>query len=176
MDIRRATVADVEAVAALHVDSWRRNYRDAYSDEFLDGDVEADRRGVWTERLAQPDPGEYTIVASLDGVVVAFIHVIFDDDSTWGSLIDNLHVAHDLKGNGIGTTLMAAAAEILTARRSANGVYLWVLEQNSTAQAFYTARGGTFVGHEVFVPRGGAGTAVKLRCIWPDVAQLVPLD
>lgn len=99
--------------------------------------------------------------------------MVFDADSTWGSLIDNLHVTHDLRGNGIGTALMAAAAEILIERSRANGVYLWVLEQNSTAQAFYQARGGSFVGREVFVPPGGTGTAIKLRYAWPDARSLV---
>jgi hypothetical protein len=28
----------------LHADSWRRHYRGAYADAFLDGDVLADRR------------------------------------------------------------------------------------------------------------------------------------
>jgi hypothetical protein len=26
-----------------------------------------------------------------------FVHVVFDEDDRWGSLIDNLHVAHDLR-------------------------------------------------------------------------------
>ena len=30
---------DIEAIAALHTDSWRRHYRGAYSDAFLDGDI-----------------------------------------------------------------------------------------------------------------------------------------
>ena len=30
---------DANAIAALHADSWRRHYRGAYSDAFLDGDV-----------------------------------------------------------------------------------------------------------------------------------------
>ncbi|MBV9411286.1 MAG: GNAT family N-acetyltransferase, partial [Acidimicrobiia bacterium] len=36
---RVATIDDVEAIAALHADSWRRNYRGAYLDSYLDGDV-----------------------------------------------------------------------------------------------------------------------------------------
>jgi len=36
---RPARASDSEAIAALHADSWRRHYRGAYSDAFLDGDV-----------------------------------------------------------------------------------------------------------------------------------------
>jgi len=34
-----ATERNIDAVAALHAESWRRNYRGAYSDDFLDGEV-----------------------------------------------------------------------------------------------------------------------------------------
>jgi GNAT superfamily N-acetyltransferase len=43
---------DAETVAMLHADSWRRFYRGAYADSFLDGDLVADRRAVWSARLA----------------------------------------------------------------------------------------------------------------------------
>ena len=36
---RVANVADIDRIAALHAESGGRNYRGAYSDAFLDGDV-----------------------------------------------------------------------------------------------------------------------------------------
>jgi hypothetical protein len=53
VDYREATAGDVEAIAALHADSWRRHYRSAYLDSYLDGDVFADLRTVWTDRLTR---------------------------------------------------------------------------------------------------------------------------
>ncbi|MEU4563183.1 hypothetical protein AB0F72_32800 [Actinoplanes sp. NPDC023936] len=50
---RFAEAADAAGIAALHADSWRRHYRGAYSDSFLDGDVIADRHAVWSARLAE---------------------------------------------------------------------------------------------------------------------------
>ena len=46
--IRGATLPDAEQIAALHADSWRRNYRGAYPDTFLDGEVFEDRRDAWS--------------------------------------------------------------------------------------------------------------------------------
>src|SRR6266496_5428632 len=57
---REATAKDVEAIAALHADSWRRHYRGAYSDAFLDNEVFADRLQIWTDRLHQPRSEEHT--------------------------------------------------------------------------------------------------------------------
>lgn len=53
-----------DGYARLNADSWRRNYRGAYLDSFLDGDVLADRLAVWTDRLTQPRSNQYTIVAA----------------------------------------------------------------------------------------------------------------
>jgi ribosomal protein S18 acetylase RimI-like enzyme len=147
MELRSATAEDSPAIALLHADSWRRNYRGAYTDAFLDGDVEANRRTVWAERLGDPSVDQRTIVAEIDGGVVGFVHLICGDDPEWGALVDNLHVIHDRKGQRIGTVLMAAAAQALLDTRPASPrIYLWVLEQNTAAQAFYEARGGKRVG------------------------------
>ncbi len=58
-------------------------------------------------------------------------------------------------------------------------MYLWVLEQNLDAQAFYEARGGSCVGRELVSAPGGiasrrSGSPVKLRYAWPDATVLLP--
>jgi ribosomal protein S18 acetylase RimI-like enzyme len=172
--LRDAGTRDIEAIAALHADSWRRHYRGAYSDEFLDGDVFDDRLVVWTDRLARPRSraNVCTIVAERDGILVGFAHTIFEDDPTWGALLDNLHVRHDSKGCGIGTRLMSETAEAVIERSPSSGLYLWVLEQNISAQAFYEARGGTCAGREVWETPGGAAV-VGLRYVWPNPSALI---
>jgi ribosomal protein S18 acetylase RimI-like enzyme len=174
VDLRPATERDVEAVAALHADSWRRHYRGAFPDEYLDGDVFADRRAVWSQRLTAPDPADDTVVAVDGEAIVGFAHTILDDDPEWGALLDNLHVAHDLKGTGIGTRLMARSAAAVLDRGERPGLYLWVLEGNAAARAFYDARGGRrLVDREVTKPPGGGGTIVGLRYVWPDPSVLL---
>ncbi|MDG4789327.1 hypothetical protein O7626_25955 [Micromonospora sp. WMMD1102] len=64
---RAAVAGDAEGVAALHADSWRRHYRGAYTDAFLDGDVFADRLAVWSARLADPAPQAVTVLAEVPG-------------------------------------------------------------------------------------------------------------
>ena len=169
---REATAKDVEAIAQLHADSWRRNYRGAFRDAFLDGPVVGERRTVWAERLTRPATATYTVVAAQKAVVVGFAHTVFDDDPIWGALVDNLHVVHDLKRHGVGRHLMAASAQAVAQRRPDAGLYLWVLQQNTAAQGFYDAIGGTRVGEGVSEPPGG-GTAPSFRYAWPDPAALM---
>ena len=171
---RVADHSDAEAVAALHADSWRRHYRGAYSDAFLDGDIETDRRAVWSQRLGSGDPRLRTILAEDDGLV-GFAHTVLDADPTWGVLVDNLHVVNGRKRGGIGSQLMARCGEHAT--EHGTGLYLWVLEQNVNAQSFYVARGGECVERGAVPPPGGVadrlnGAPACLRIAWRDPAVL----
>lgn len=174
---RAAGPDDALSVAALHADSWRRHYRGAYSDAFLDGDVLKDRRSVWEARLAAP--GDYATIMAEDeaGALLGFVHVVFDDDDRWGSLVDNLHVTSDRKRSGIGTELMVRAATAVIARARSSAMYLWVLEQNTAAQQFYQALGGAKVEKTSSAPppaavRPGAAPQ-KFRISWPDAKTVV---
>jgi GNAT superfamily N-acetyltransferase len=128
---------------------------------------------VWTEQLSERRSDHRTILAECDGAVVGFGHTVLEDDATWGALLDNLHVTHTLKWQGIGTQLMAETAKAVLERRPSEGLYLWVLEQNTAAQAFYEARGGRRVGQKLGGPFPGGGTAMVLRYAWPDPSSLL---
>jgi GNAT superfamily N-acetyltransferase len=174
---RLAGPDDAEAVAHLHAASWRRHYRGAYSDAFLDGDVLSDRIAVWTERLGTPDPPRCTILAE-DTALVGFANTFFDDDATWGALLDNLHVADSHRRQGIGSRLLALTAEAVRQRPEPTGLYVWVLEQNVKARAFYEALGGKCAGKEPVSPPGGIATRLvgapdRLRYAWPQPELLV---
>jgi GNAT superfamily N-acetyltransferase len=170
---RPAAAEDAGAIAALHADSWRLHYRGAYSDAFLDGDVAGDRLVVWVDRLREPDPRSWTIVAEGAEGPVGFAHTIFEADPRWGALLDNLHVIPGAKRGGIGSRLLALTAQAVLVRGT--GLYLWVLEQNVDGRAFYEARGGRRVERAPVPPPGGItdrlnGTPFGLRYAWSDPA------
>ena len=176
-EVRLAHLDDAAAIAALHADSWRRHYRGAYSDSFLDGDVVDDRLEVWTARLSTPSPGSATLVMSELGALVGFAHLFLDEDSRWGSLVENLHVVSERHRRGLGRRLMVAAAATVRERSTHPGLYLWVLEQNVRAQRFYEALGGVCVERAPCPRPGGVadrleGTPTRLRMAWTDAAAL----
>jgi GNAT superfamily N-acetyltransferase len=176
LNSRLADRSDAEAIARLHADSWRRHYRGAYSDAFLDGDVLADRIAVWTDRMRDPDGRHQTILAERGGDLVGFAHTIFEEDQTWGALLDNLHVARGRKRRGVGSQLLALTARAVIEREI--GLYLWVLQQNVEARAFYEARGARPVDGALASPPGGvasrlSGSPVKLRYAWTDPTVLL---
>lgn len=173
---RAAHAGDAEQVAELHAASWRRHYRGAYADSYLDGDVLADRRSVWSSRLSDP-AGRVTVLAEDADGLAGFVHVVLDEDAAWGSLVDNLHVALPHQGTGVGTALLARAADHIVDRATGPATYLWVLEQNTSAQRFYRSRGGACVEKAVVPPPGGVptrlnGAPAMLRIAWPDASAL----
>jgi ribosomal protein S18 acetylase RimI-like enzyme len=170
---REATEHDADAIAALHADSWRRHYRGAYLDSYLDGDILPERLAAWRIRLRPPRLNQVTVCADLDGDVIGFAHTVFDHDPKWGALLDNLHVRSSLKRGGIGTRLLSAAAQELGRCRPSEPLYLWVLAQNTAAQKFYDARGGTRVETTMRGPFPGDGWASGHRFFWPDPHQLL---
>ena len=170
---RSALAADAATVAELHADSWRRHYRGAYPDEYLDGPVFDDRLAVWSERLADPARAASTVLASVAGELVGFVHVVHDADELHGSLIDNLHVRSGRERTGVGRELMRRAATLVVRERPGRPMFLWVLEQNERAQAFYGALGGDALDRKTSTPPGDGGRLITaIRYVWPDPAEI----
>jgi ribosomal protein S18 acetylase RimI-like enzyme len=169
---RPADPSDAARIGRLHADSWRRHYRGAYSDAYLDGEACEERAAVWNERLREVSADHYTLVAEAAGLIVGFAHTRLDEDPSWGALLDNLHVSHESKRQGVGRVLMAETAMVLVERRPTSGLYLWVLKQNTDAQAFYGAQGGVCVEATTRGPFPGGGRAPSLRYAWADPSTL----
>jgi len=132
---------------------------------------------VWSTRLATPAHNT-TVLAEDDTGLVGFVHVVFDHDEQWGSLVDNLHVVHDRQRTGTGTALMTRAAAAVTRQAATRSMYLWVLAQNTAAQQFYRALGGTPTGRAKVPDPGGVpgrlnGSPDGLRIAWRDVTALI---
>jgi ribosomal protein S18 acetylase RimI-like enzyme len=143
-------------------------------DSYLDGDILPERRDVWADRLMPPRENQFTICAEMQhGALIGFAHAVFDSDPSWGALLDNLHVRSDLKRTGIGTQLLSEIATALQRHRPAQPLHLWVLDQNTAAQAFYESRGGTRVETSLLGPFPGGGRAVGHRYFWPEPGRLI---
>ncbi|MBG47583.1 MAG: GNAT family N-acetyltransferase [Pseudozobellia sp.] len=174
IDFQKATLADAEAIAALHTLSWQQNYRGSFSDHFLDVEVTDERRGVWSQRLEYPKDNQSTWVARSNGKLAGFICTFLKDDQRYGSLVDNLHVSPEFKGKGIGTRLLGVAAEEIENLYPGSGFYLWVLEKNLGAHPFYKSLGGqvieTIKGNDI-----GDIEIMKVRYYWPKAKDLIAL-
>jgi GNAT superfamily N-acetyltransferase len=129
--IRRATVADADAIAAVLVRSWRRDYADIVDPQRL-AELDVDERAArWRESLA----GGHALVwvAEEGGRVVGFASVSDDGD------LRTLYVDPVAQGAGVGTQLLAEAER-------AGARSLEVFAANGHGRRFYEARGWRLAG------------------------------
>lgn len=173
MLIREGTEDDIESIANLHAQSWRASYRGILSDDYLDRRARRDRLAIWQNRFSSTRiKPMFVLVAELDVRLAGFICVFPDEDAVFGSFLDNLHVAPDLTGQGIGRQLLSEAARRLLRDGSPVGLYLWVFEQNHRARQFYERAGAIAVG-SAENPMPDGKRVLSVRYYWPDPATVM---
>jgi ribosomal protein S18 acetylase RimI-like enzyme len=174
MRIREAKQADAEAIASLHAASWRTAYRGALSDAYLDGPIEVERFEVWRSRFTNPAKNQFVSVAESRQQLVGFVCAYGGQDEKWGTFLDNLHVAPQLKRQGVGARLMGELASWSSTKYPGQGVYLWVLQSNLAAQRFYERMGGENAGSDMWSPPDGSALP-KIRYAWRDIQTLLAI-
>ncbi|MEO0469070.1 MAG: N-acetyltransferase [Bacteroidota bacterium] len=163
---RSETPEDLSAIAALHARSWQQNYRGIWPDHYLDHEVQQERFDVWQKRFMAPKNNQYLCLAVDESNQLAgFICLFAEDDFTWGSLIDNLHVDPAFKRQGIGGKLIKKARNHLQEKGFKAAHYLWVLRENAAACAFYERIGGKVVEERLMGSPAG-GEFPVLRYAW----------
>lgn len=157
--IRRAAVDDADAVARVHVASWREAYADHLPRTYLDGLEVADRARRWRDLLA--DHRGTTWVAEQEGEVVGFAHLAAarDEDADPGTLeIQSIYLMPAAWGHGAARELMRT----MLATVGSAPVTLWVLGANDRARHFYRRHGFQPDGVERTEEIGGT-TVLEVR-------------
>ena len=165
---RIATSADAQAIGLLHAKSWQQHYKDVLSKAYLHEKVIQDRLEVWKVRLEKPANNQHTILAEIDKEICGFVCLLFQADPVWGTLLDNLHVAHDWKGKGIGASLLKAGYQWSLQQDATVPMHLWVYESNKAAIAFYERLGGRMAEKKMHQNPDG-GSAIALRYVWKTI-------
>ena len=163
MKIRRATRSDLEAIAALHIESCRDSYSRIFPVEFLEEQLAEKLEMHWS---AIEIKSEDIVLIAEEGTPIGFIAV-------WcrpHPFIDNLHVSPSHRSKKVGTALMAAAAERLIGQGHKTA-HLWVFDSNSRAIRFYERLGGV---QKERAERTVFGYTVSSRKIeWYDLASIL---
>ena len=132
--IRQSTPADADRLAEVSLRSWQAAYRGLLSDNYLDGLQLKDRQRGWYSNLA--NTALTSFLSEGQGRVQGYINLWPGRSDRQLMEITALYVHPDFWREGIGAGLMLRAREYL-ADREQQGAFLWVLEGNTRARAFY---------------------------------------
>lgn len=145
--IRPATPGDVEAIAHIHVETWRAAYAGIIPDAYLVRMDLARQRQMWRQNLRGGGRGHHVVVAELsDGEVAGFASCgparrdLLPRRAPYDGEIYTLYVALDHQGHGHGKRLLAACFDTLR-DQDKTAAMVWVLAANP-ARFFYEAQGG----------------------------------
>ncbi|RNI20876.1 GNAT family N-acetyltransferase [Flexivirga caeni] len=154
---------DAAELAALHMQVWRDAYAGMLSQAYLDGMQLEPRIEHWRKRIqfvldreSQPDAEGAVWCGRLarhlpSGRIAGFISVggARDDDAPVPQELSSLNVLAQFHGSGV-------ARQLVEATLGERAAYLWVVEQNARAIAFYRKVG--------FAPDGDTKHDDDLEC------------
>ncbi|MDP2803523.1 MAG: GNAT family N-acetyltransferase [Phreatobacter sp.] len=170
MAIRRATAADAEAIAAIHVAAYDETYRGLAPPEVFEGLNLERRTGQWRRFFAEPPPDAAAFVIEPDGEPVGFGSNGIDRSGIlpigW---IKAVYLLKRAQAQGLGLAMMATLAEDLAAK-GAREVRLDVAVGNDRAEAFYQRLGASFLSSQV--DPGPIWKSPTRTYGWNDVAAL----
>ena len=148
--VRPGRPDDAEAIARIHVETWRAAYAGLVPDHYLLGMSVQGQALRWKKLLRRLPRGEGVAVAENPaGEVVGF--------GSWAPArnrpppasgeVQTLYVLGDWQGQGYGAALLAAMLRAL-GEAGHPDAYLWVLAENP-ARFFYERQGGAKVAEQV---------------------------
>ena len=136
-ELRAATPADAEAIAAVNVAAGRVGWAAFLPREHLERFEPPVER--WRERLAAAGP-RYAWVATDDGEVVGFAVACPCGEGRYEGQVTGLYTHPRVWGRGTGRALLERAAAALAAS-GCRAAVLWTEERNRGPRAFYERAG-----------------------------------
>jgi ribosomal protein S18 acetylase RimI-like enzyme len=134
--LRQATPEDAESVVLMHTLSHEECYPHLLSPEFFAARREAIPERVERRRTYLDVPHPRIIALDADGKVVGLADAGpgRDEDGPVPLELYSIYILGRAQGRGLGAALLGAAI-------GESPAYLWVLEENPRAQAFYRRHG-----------------------------------
>jgi len=164
---------DAEALAEVHVASWRETYLGILPDDFLARMSTRDHARRWLRGLTRPEPLDVTLAAGDADGLVGYVsggrsrHPRPDEAE-----IHTLYVLQKAQRAGLGRELVQGAARVLAAN-GARSLMISVLRDNANARGFYEHLGG--VAEPPRREPGPGGVLFEVAYVWPDIGTLTGL-
>ena len=163
--------ADAEALARVHVTSWRETYRGLLSDAFLARMSEAGYARRFRRDLTRPGPNDVVLAAMNPYGVFGYVAGGPSRAGVEGEAeISTLYILAAAQDRGVGKRLLQGAVRALAAQ-GARTLVISVLRDNARACGFYERLGG--VADPAREERGPGGMVWESAYRWADLGKLL---
>jgi ribosomal protein S18 acetylase RimI-like enzyme len=163
--------ADAEALARVHVTSWRETYEGLLSDAFLARMSEAGYARRFRRHLTDPGPNDVVLAALNAYGVFGYAAGGPSRAGAEGEAeINTLYVLRAAQGRGVGKRLLLGAVRALAAQ-GARSLVVSTLSENARARTFYERVGG--VADEPRQEPGPGGMLWEVAYRWSDLGKLL---
>ncbi len=158
---------DADALARLHVATWRETYVGLLPAGYL-GAMDVTRHARrWRAQLAASVKPAPVLVAEQRGGLVGYCA---GGQAPGGDAeVFTLYVLKRAQGGGLGAELLRDMARVLQAD-GARSLHLWVLGGNLRAQGFYKHLGAA--PDQSRPVAGWGGGLIETRYVWPSIGAL----
>ncbi len=145
--LRAATVDDVEPLTRMHLAAWRESYGHLLPEEFFALHEATINTRIERQREALAGSYKPMLAHDADGALVgiAFAREAPDEDRPCELQLQVIYTLRRVHGSGVGQALVDAVI-------SNSAAFLWVLEDNPRAQAFYRKNGFRADGTRQLLP------------------------
>lgn len=160
LTIRVPLPEEADAIARVHVESWKETYGHLLSADFFSSEYSESRRQMWRRVLSEPRAGVDIYVAALSGEIIGFAWVgpgIGQDsaDPPRDRQLYAIYVLAAHHGCGVGQALLDASL-------GGGPAMLWVAKENPRAIAFYLRNGFQLDGAEEIDPSCPTITGLRM--------------
>lgn len=154
VSLRRATVADAEAIAKVRIESWLASYRGIIPDTYLDSMKLEESALHWRtilEALAVAGERICVFVAESEGQVIGFVSGMLLPEAKLGmqAELTAIYLRPAWQRSGIGRRMLQKVARVFQAQ-GINSLLAWVISDNAAARNFYEDLGGALLREQDF--------------------------
>ena len=143
--VRRAEVADAEALARINVAGWRAAYAGLVPAEYLAGMDAPQRLEQWQRIVAMPEPTATFVAVDEQDTIAAYcalgpLRTADGGQELGAGELRAIYADPARRGSGAGRAVHDAGIDHLI-QQGFGWAGVWVFDANESARAFYAARG-----------------------------------
>jgi len=171
MNIRVASLQDVEGLAVVHVNSWKTTYKGIISEAYLSNISVEGRKKNWEWIFKNLNRDETIYVIEEEGKIKGFIDGGKNREigSDYDAEIYSIYLLKEIQGSGYGKLLFNRLVKKLSSDNY-NSLMVWVLEQNPSI-GFYKKMGGEYITKKEI--KIGEETLIETAFGWKDLRAII---